>query len=798
MVVRFDLEEDGERLLEKSIEDLQRAKAPANCSIFEARRVLLTAKSEDFHRYGEAVRRLRLASSVVAVICVLRAAPTEAGPDSGPEVVIPAILQDQRVAVIWVGDPCGTVWEVATGNSEAITNYPPDPDGEAALEELLSALEIPPVFDGVFDAAKANDCPVSPALRVFVPGSSAPGIVETAEAFALQELTGRGDGDSQRARQKRPPTHPQIFDPGAPTTDFFTPDGSVGLHKAAVEGATEDAVAAIKGLRSAYFPSRSHRQEVAGKVLEIPNALSGLREELVYLFERFEPTDGINEDEWDLIRRAGVTPKVYDDYDAQQEAGSDAADEVRQFAAKALRSTKALGPIVSQLRGLAHKATPRTSDETVREVKRACPDERIDGLRMQHRFKLPSTVASTAVLLGFGATLVWWPGLLRVIPVLLLLAASALLGHAAANADWSGWRAFFNAVGRILQSAEFVPRVAAFIGGVVLGVIALEAVAGPSALVEEGGVLGLRLACVVVSLVLLAAYVRLTWRAAVAAWVEDLKVSRVTVGARHALEASESAGDEVLLDKTLSTARDVIANDWMSADVRREFKTVVERLLTALDRLRSELAQLQEENKKARQHVRGVPAPAVNPAVRVELDPPTAHAVEEFEALVLEDYLDEIECTLHRAWPLLCAKAAQDAEEQMRESLRQWQPRYTKMLSDFGLLGEGPRFEQETRGTLSAEGLARRYRLLEKLWRGIRLDLLGDEEDLVQYCSSEHLRVLDQSETHRLCTFAPDRADPPPGVIPTPYMGRAGLIRVVDLAPAAWSYSPQLRPVDAA
>ncbi|HEX8745077.1 MAG TPA: hypothetical protein VF712_18270 [Thermoleophilaceae bacterium] len=798
MVVRFDLKEDGERLLTESIADLQRAKAPANCSVFRARRVLLVAESEDFPRYGEAVRRLRLASSVVPIICVLRAAPTEAGPDSGPEVVLPAILQDKRVAVIWVGDPRGTVWEVATGNSEAITNYPPDPDGEAALEELLSALEIPAVFDKVFEHAKANRCPVSPALRVFVPGSSAPGIVETAEAFALQELTGRGDADSRRARQKRPPTHPQIFDPAAPTADFFTPDGSIGLHKAKVERATEDAVAGIKSLRGDYLPSRSRRRDVAGKVLEIPNALDDLRNELIYLFEHFEPTDGINEEEWELIVRAGVTQKVYDGYDSQQEAGAEAADAVRTYAEEALRSTKALGPIMSHLRGLARKATPRTSKETVQAVKRTCPDERLDGLRRQSRFKLPSTVASLAALFGFGATLVWWPGILHVIPVLLLLAASALLGHAAADTDWPGWRAFFTALARILQSAEFVPRAAAFIGGLILGGIALDAVAGPSALVDEGGVPGLRVVCVVLSLVLLAAYVRLTWRAAVDAWVEDLKVESVTAAGRRALGGSESGGDEVLLDRILSTARDVIGNDWMSADVRREFKTIVERLLAALDRLRSEFAKLHEEKKEVCQRVRGVPAPAVNPAVRVELDPPTANAVEEFEDLVLEDYLDEIARALDRAWPLLRAKAAQDAEEQMRESLRDWQPRYSKMLGDFGLLGEGPRFEQETRDILSPEGFARRYRLLEKLWRGIRLDLLHDEQDLVQYCGSEHLRVLDQSETYRSVVFAPDRADPPEGVIRTPYMGRAGLIRVVDLAPAGWSYGPQIPPADAA
>ena len=129
----------------------------------------------------------------------------------------------------------------------------------------------------------------------------------------------------------------------------------------------------------------------------------------------------------------------------------------------------------------------------------------------------------------------------------------------------------------------------------------------------------------------------------------------------------------------------------------------------------------------------------------------------------------------------------------MRESLRDWQPRYSTMLSDFGLLGEGARFEQEMRDTLSAEGFARRYQLLEELWRGIRLDLKHNESDLVQYCASEHLRLLDQSETYRWIAFGPECADPPPGVERTPYRGRAGLIRVVDLAPAGWSYGPQVQ-----
>lgn len=793
MVVRFVLKDDGEDLLRESIASLQAAKAPRNSSVLRAQRVLLVAESEDFPRYTEAVRRLRMAATVSNVICVLRATPAEEA-DSGPEVVLPEILHDDRVAVIWVGDPRGTVWEVATGNAEAITNYPSDPDGEAAFEELLSALEIETVFDEVFVAAKAGGCPVSPALRVFVPGRSGTGIVATAEAFALQELTGQGEGDSQRARKKRPLTHPQIFDPAAPITDFFTADGSIGWHKADVEHVTEEAVAEIKSLRGDHLPSRRRRREVAGKILEIPTALTRLRNELIDLFEHFDPTDGINDDEWDLIDRAGVKQTVYDGYDAQQEKGTEAVDAVRTYAEGALRSTKALAPILSHLRGLAREATPRTSEQAVQAVRRACPDDRIDGLRMQHRFKLPSTVATTAALLGFGATLVWWPGTLTLmIPVLLLLAASALLGHAAADTDWSGWRAFFRAVVRILQSAEFIPRAAAFIGGLVIGGIALEAVAGPSALVDGDGVMGPRIACAVLSLVLLAAYVRWTWRAAVDAWVEELKIACVTAGARRALGGSGSAGGDVLLDRILSTARDVIGNDWMSADIRREFKTVVERLLTALDRLRSEFDQMRKEKKKARQHVRGVPAPAVNPAVRVELDARSQHAVEEFERLVLEDYLDEIQRALDRAWPHLCARAAQDAEEQMRQSLREWQPRYSKMLSDFGLLGEGPRFEQETRDILSAEGCARRYRLLEELWRGIRLDLLHDERDLVQYCGSEHLRVLDQSETYRSIPFAPRRADPPPGVIATPYLGRAGLIRVVDLAPAGWSYGPQVQ-----
>jgi hypothetical protein len=802
MVVKFDLSEDGDGLTRESISELQRQQAPPHCEgTFGASRVLLLADAEDFDRHGAVVRRLRVGGSVDRIICVLRGRPTSE-PASGPEVVLPPHLHGQGVAVMWVGDPRGVVWEVGTGRARRLTISRDDPDGLGSLVALLDVLQIPTVFDEVFDAVldvDAGGAPVSPALRVIVPGSSDPGVVDHAEIAALQALAGQGESDLRRTRREQASTHPRIFDPQAPAAEFFTPAGSIGTRKTNVERVTGDALAEIDGLRDA-LRSRRRRMSVAQAILRVPDALADLRGELIELFQRFEPTDGINDVEWDLIARAGVTDKVYEAFREQQEVGHKEEDAVKAHTEEALASTRALGPIASYLRELARKATPRTSDETVKAVERACPREKLDALGEAPPFALPSTAMSMAALLGFGCTSVWWPGIWHVIPLLLLLGVAGWFGHAASDRTWSGWRAFIGGLGRTLQSLGFIARASAFVSGLVIGGTVIDGVAGPSAIAGEDGVPGLRAAGVVLSVTLLYLYARVTWRAAVDAWIEEWDVQSVTAGAHDALNRSNGKDDEALLDGLLRTARDVIGNDWLSADIRREFKTTVERLVHALELVRGELVELDRVRKDERHRVvSGVPVPATNPAIRVEIEPETSRAIDDFERLVLDDYLDEIRRALTDAWPLLCSRAAEGAEQRMLDSLREWQPRYSTMLREFGLLGEGPRFEQATRNILDEAGYARRHRLLEELWRSVPLDMLYDEDDLVQFCRAEDLVLLDQSEQiYNVLRFAPEREDLPRGVVQTRDMRMAGLMRVVPLAPAGWRYGGRVRPVDAA
>lgn len=774
-VTLFDLDRDTELLTDGRLSDFQVEQAPpVRGGTIDARRVLMVCALDSLPERLDLLRRIRMSSSVGPTICLVHGRPTDEDV-KGPVVLPAGSVEALECPVIWVGDPCGVVWEPGTSRAKCLTVFADDPDGKEAFKTLVSVLRIPQVFDDVVAQAPRGKA-VLPALRLLVPGSADDDLIHGAELAAIEELTAVEDGaPAADSNSLDLPLDASLRGELPADAGIFIETGAIGRLSADTLAAWSAALERLRRLR--HRPSRTARTAAVAAVVGVADSLEQVRGELDRAVDTIEPSDGIDTHERRTIEQLGLQERVLER--SQENAFAEAADEtrLRVFAQTRIRRTRSLSTVASELRELAGLVKPRTKAQTRRTLKAIYPPASIDRLRNPPGFVLRAESAGILTLACFGAASVWWPGVWIAVPLLMLVTVA--LAFAWLTTDWPGWRAGLSATGRAAASGSVLLRAALLLVGAAFGVVVLMGVDEHRLLHPIG---------IVVAVVALGVYCSVTWQAAVDDWVRSWGVVEVAGtwedyrAGRHGTGGVPAEGS--LLGRLLAGASQIIVNDWLSANTRTEFSQVVCRLADGIESARAALAEAE-----ALQHSAAAPSPAVrccNPAIRADLAEggvtrlrQQAHRVDQ---LILEDHLDAVCDYLDREWIRLTGRNGDNGQIPVSEPLTKWLSDYSRSLREYGLFGNSVGFEEVASHLLSDAGVQRRRSLLHDLWLDLDLAQLLREDDMVLFGHADDLKLLDQTSQHELVRFAPPNSlSARPAMERTSSMAMAGSLKLVPL-----------------
>lgn len=762
-VVVFDLDAESEIVRTRPISALQVERAPqAREGTLDLSRIVIIVSLSRLGDAADVIERVMLAPSVEKTICVVRGRPRIRG-EAGPQLQLPETLRSSACVVLWVGDPQGVVWAVGVAKAKRLTVFESDPEGEGAFAALLECLHLPEVYDEVFERGQTANAVFSPALRIVVPGLSDPELLAGAEVAALETLTEAPEEIGEFELPEGLRHHPELLGKAKPPAELFAQDTGLGRTRALAEHARERALDVTRVLRT-----RATREQVAetqSVVAAVGDAISDLRDGLRELFSSVEATNGLDTNERRLLKRAGVLDSVLNGYTGQV-SSSEREEEAREFALAEIRDYRSLAQVAALLRGLAARATPRSSEDTVALIEKACPVAVIERLRARSRLELlGATPGALLAIAGLVAAATWWPGAWRLIPFILLLGLAAFFSWVVAD-RWLGFQALLDNVDAIVRRVALWERSGAAIAGLTAGLIVQF----------EAGSLALEIIGIIGFVALLPAYAVFTWRASIADWV-----------LRSGLP---SAGEAI--ERLTDAAREVAINDWLIANERAHFARTATRLAEAVNAMRQTLLEAAKQVRMAQKTQ--LPGLLCNPAIRADL---SAEGIGELykharviEEIVLSDHLDALTRSIEAEWPLLTARAGEKAPEQINGRLQTWITGYRRVLAERGLFGSDASHGRED-GSLSADGQARRRELLRELWQGLDLDImLADTSELVQYCTAEDLILLNQERNPELVRFVPSgrATNGQERLVFTSSMLMAGVLRLVELRPGSVSF----------
>lgn len=766
-VVFVKLDEDAGEIETQAFSSFQRlrVRAPAD-GMIDASRIVVVASFEAIHAHTLALERVLAAQSVDRVICVLRGSHLSAD----ETISLTPQLNLAPVAAIWVDDPRGVVWSMRTAKARALTVYDGDPDGDAAFELLIDCLRLPEVFDDVFAKAKESGTVVSPALRVFVPGATDARLNETAELTAVSVLTSGGRPDLEISMDYIPgdlEARSFLFGQAPVPVEFFDGQGKVGQLSREIDTRLAQVDEAVKAITE-HPPMRYRPIERAnGAIRAVGDALAALKRELMDLFGQIDGSNGLNAEEVKKLRSAGLRSG------STKAIALDEPDEaeglLRNHALSELRRTSSLQAVVSDLRRLHERGTPRTPRETLELLDGVAPDSVVERMRRNPPLRVSISDWQSLLLIFVactGAAGTWAGAWLFVVLALLALGAffygvtrpiSEIRGLSISGARHAAARSHIYLV----------------TGSAIFGLAAGFSIRSASGSIEIH-VLGALVAIVTVPLLAFHA-----WRAASRRW----------------LETADPVGAGEVAHRALELTADVAMNDWVLAETRVRFAGVAEKLSASLEALRiallGDLAPTGQHRESLEQPAQGVARAACNPAVRADLSNVGGGALykhsAKLEEIVLDDYLDTLAATVEENWAQVAAGDQQTGERAVLQDLRRRLSSYRDDLRRNGLFGSRVWIDGRDEDALSTEGRVRRRDLLAELWASLDLGRLlnyAADAELVQLCSAEMLVLLGQDPTEaRLVRFAPAT---PSGrqaneIVRTNSMLMAGVIRLVPL-----------------
>ncbi|WP_345153833.1 hypothetical protein [Nonomuraea rubra] len=290
----------------------------------------------------------------------------------GPEPRLPPALNGESRRVLWVGDPCGILWNADTGEAA----HGPETSSEAILIDLLSQ---PEVFDQV--VGELGEIPygtASPGWRIVAgridPEVLAQAFTDVAERFAGPPQQDPGLFGSPLATAL--PVLSGSADLPADLLDALVPDGRMDRLYRQARDRLDRAGRALDDL--GYFSTAPVRAALADEVIAAGRALAEFRDAVVRLFAEIDQGD---EDAPAVLAANGVkfaTP-----------AGMGHAEIVAELRAdvdSALAERRSLMRLVSRLRALADQSAPIGSAAFVPGCGRRCPDELLNELHAPAEF----------------------------------------------------------------------------------------------------------------------------------------------------------------------------------------------------------------------------------------------------------------------------------------------------------------------------------------------------------------------------------------------------------------------------
>ncbi|GAA2449390.1 hypothetical protein [Streptomyces macrosporus] len=533
-VVRLDLTQAPSRLADPA--ELRRV-------VGEALGEAATAATERFLVLDTAeglVHNQRIYEQVLAygsghALCVVTGAPP-AGPDDGdaPDGPAPWILdkpsslRPPTVGVLWVPDPYG-------GAGPA-----PDRSG-AALRPLLDLLAAPALFDAVLAAVAVLPKGVAiPALRVLEHDLS-----DAARARAWQQaLTALVGEETPGAAVPVVGADtdgvPAVLEPlvGGPlpksveNAPWCRPDGEVDRNARACDTALREAEEEYERVRGAAGllggPGRTVRLRDA--LDEVARCLADHRDTVRHALVEGDAVGLPPEQRGKLYERGIDVPPIPD------LSRADIVPGLRLFAGVLFRRRLPLRSVADRLGALSDRATPTGSSARLGQLDQECPPDLIGRLAEPRPFLVRRVRRRELAALGAAAAAVaLWPGIGRLLGLLVAAAAAALALLAAAR----------NPEGRRGSESRpgAWPRLAAGVLGTAAGATAGTALGVPIAV----GVAALPLAAAVPVL-----FAVRRWTEAVDDWWE-------------ATGAPAARGAQLGLERLLEEAA---VHDWLLADVR--------------------------------------------------------------------------------------------------------------------------------------------------------------------------------------------------------------------------------------
>ncbi|MET0602381.1 MAG: hypothetical protein ABW167_10360 [Baekduia sp.] len=717
----------------------------------------------------DVIHKVHKASSVGPVILLLHGPPRDTGA-SGRRLALPRDVLSES-AVIWVADPRGTVWDRETSQAKGSTVFDADPLGEGSYAALLDILRLPEVFKEVH-ARGAGRGPLSPALRVLVPGSPDGRLLRGAEIRALRELTAAGDaGPGREDQEALLAFSPITLSPN----DFFTSAGGIGRARDEVQRARALANEALRRLERR--PSRKQRLATKTAMAGCAQRLGMLEGLLRRLFTEMEALGGIRGS--GVLRSAGVSQRYVDLLSMRGADGGPDDERIQTHVLSRLHDVRSVPVVIAELRATALKEKPRTAAGTLELLNEEEAETAEKVLATPPPFVWRAEPLSLFLLATFAASSACWPTVLLPVPCFLLILVAGWLGWLAADRAWPRLR-------RAVKSREASESTG--LGWRIVALLA-GAAGGVAATLSSGGPAELQLGSMPIAVLALTGYVWGTWRRSFDAWVDAWGV-RAVIGADA--DGDTAAGVATVDERLLLVARDVIGTDWLRTESRQAFAEKITRVADALEGLRAKLvieeAWLEQQQEA---DLRSVPV-VCNPAVCVDLQAEGISAIyrrpDSITNIVRDDYFEAFVRVVVDEWPVLTAGYGSDSVDVVADGFTEWLRKYSAALHGDGVFGCAEWLSNAFSALLPEAGHRRREDHLKEVWQALDLDeLLDDEDDLVQLCSDADLGMLEQDKHYDVISFAPSVSTSNPKYKASSML-MAGILRLVPLRATAVGY----------
>ncbi len=822
MVIDIDLRERYDDLLEfGSFTDVQRAFAHG-LGVREGNltRVLVVDDARALEKHTQGINLIVEAPGVSKVVCLAVGPPqddrsrnfsllTGGGEPAGQQRVVlrkPFALRAPHVT-LWTGDARGVGWTMnqtkptTTTSGDAATHGP-------MLDALVDALLIPKVFDRVYEiVGSLPDGTAAPGLRAIL-GRVDDDVLADAQVRAVDRLLAprpRGvedmpDDDVVVEPLRLLLRYPRVAsadesvltEPGEMDNTIKRCRDRVTSAEYALKIVTNPG-AVLQNLGDTGGSGHTHAGTIAAAVWETGGLLTGLRDSLADLFERYDDTHPLG-----TTARVDLTRRGFDLTKPEKTHRTDLLTALRHLVENALERKNPVTEITGWLAWMHDTLVPTGSAARLDDLDRACDENDLRTLREMPRTLdvplvsfwfalLPAVVCCFIAGLAPGSTTVGVPVTLAAVVFvaargwrlavarrlgpashgvedlvfLILLALFVGAGGAGMVATGVDDPTYFLLVQAAAGALAFVGFVAWWVFLVhpagwtddspldlaFLLLLAMGAGTAGLALLASGAAeavlyLAAQIAAGLLAAVWLVWWPRALWSRAVRRWNPGAYVAtaRIRVDATHDMMV------------------DVARYDWVLTEARRDAADLVQAMSLAF-------GDIAEALEAYADRLRGFPPSAGKRSTTAGVDDEVAYQLRkkgpDITSVVETDIITLVAMIVEECWPDIEREALDALQARIHTEAAAGLDVYGRHLERMGIHAAPP----------FGETSEQRRELVDSVWqesRGVSslLQAAVTDPGILQLCAPEHLQLLDVAPTNaKVVRFAPKAAQ-------TPLLGR--------------------------